>query len=307
MALHGHRCESVAGVSCTAHMSVLKEGRRGTRHAHLGIAAVLVVPSVIQCCRAAEVSLLWPTPVQTSNVLVSGKMSSAEVEDLAWYATRLAETMPTIHRSNVGGWHSDFNLHLSTRKSVQRLVQVVAEEACNYLQAGFDKPRNKSLFITGLWANVNPPGASNAAHVHQVQPTELHLLLDHWRLIARFTNCTLTLLSLVGRLRELWLPSLCFVSQRVQVSILRTCRPKTRRRVTASPLSNSPAPPSGLRSRRFQASSTPRDRLALWLHLSCSSSPESKLYAETTLVGCNSETTCKWTRRQDSCTCFLPG
>jgi len=76
----------------------------------------------------------------------------------------LEATNPTIIRSNVGGWHSDTNLHhLEAFKPLRRIIENVSVNCANYLGLDFQKA---DLVFQGMWANRNGPGDYNTHHIH---------------------------------------------------------------------------------------------------------------------------------------------
>lgn len=77
---------------------------------------------------------------------------------------RLEATTPSIHRSNVGGWHSPPDLHRHEDfAAIRRIVERMAVGCANSL--GFDFAR-ADLIFQGMWANRNGPGDYNKPHVH---------------------------------------------------------------------------------------------------------------------------------------------
>lgn len=97
--------------------------------------------------------------------------------DLADGAAINAETIPAIRdwrredeagivRSNVaasGSWHSAVNMH--QRPEFARLTAAVRATAERYAaDQGFDPAFE--LATDNMWANINPPGGYNRAHIH---------------------------------------------------------------------------------------------------------------------------------------------
>lgn len=69
-----------------------------------------------------------------------------------------------ITRSNVGGWHSAANLHLSNDLAeIRRIIGNACAGCANYLAFDFDR---FELFFQEMWLNRNGPGDFNKAHVH---------------------------------------------------------------------------------------------------------------------------------------------
>jgi uncharacterized protein (TIGR02466 family) len=74
-----------------------------------------------------------------------------------------AET-PSIHRSNVGGWHSAGDLQRHENfMPLRRIVERVAIGCAHHLGFDFEKA---DLIFQGMWANRNGPGHYNKSHVH---------------------------------------------------------------------------------------------------------------------------------------------
>tara|TARA_R110002110_G_scaffold64634_11_gene178610 strand:- start:767 stop:1480 length:714 start_codon:yes stop_codon:yes gene_type:complete len=78
--------------------------------------------------------------------------------------TGLEATAPSVRRSNVGGWHSETNLH--HHPAFRPLCLTISRVALRCaLALEFDFTRG-GLAIQSLWANRNGPGDYNAQHVH---------------------------------------------------------------------------------------------------------------------------------------------
>lgn len=69
-----------------------------------------------------------------------------------------------ITRSNVGGWHSAANLHLTDDLAeIRRIIGNACAGCASYLSFDFDR---FELFFQEMWLNRNGPGDFNKAHVH---------------------------------------------------------------------------------------------------------------------------------------------
>jgi len=71
---------------------------------------------------------------------------------------------PGIVRSNMGGWHSK-TTHAG---AIGNLIKTIADEYAPIYgkTMGWKLKNRKFVSEDGAWANVNPPGASNAIHIH---------------------------------------------------------------------------------------------------------------------------------------------
>lgn len=77
---------------------------------------------------------------------------------------RLEAETPSIRRSNVGGWHSEANLHRNDDfVTLRRAVERAAVGCARHLGFDFDRA---DLIFQGMWANRNGPGDYNKPHVH---------------------------------------------------------------------------------------------------------------------------------------------
>ena len=69
-----------------------------------------------------------------------------------------------ITRSNVGGWHSPADLHLSDDLvEIRRIIGNACAGCAAHLSFDFDR---FELFFQEMWLNRNGPGDFNKAHVH---------------------------------------------------------------------------------------------------------------------------------------------
>ena len=66
-----------------------------------------------------------------------------------------------VSRTNVKGWHSTTDMH--TKPEYARLVKALHEAQDKiYIEEHYDS----EPFLGNMWANVNPPGGYNRAHLH---------------------------------------------------------------------------------------------------------------------------------------------
>lgn len=102
----------------------------------------------------------FSTPVWTQQLTAHATLNPPMIEALK----QLEATAPSVKRSNIGGWHSETNLHhnpafVHLRKTISRMALRCA------LALEFDFTR-ADMAIQSLWANRNGPGDYNAQHVH---------------------------------------------------------------------------------------------------------------------------------------------
>ncbi len=66
-----------------------------------------------------------------------------------------------VTRTNVKGWHSETDMNL--RPEFKRLVDLLHEAQ----RTIYDQEHLESEpFLGNMWANINPPGSMNRAHIH---------------------------------------------------------------------------------------------------------------------------------------------
>ena len=66
-----------------------------------------------------------------------------------------------ITRTNIQGWHSETDMH--KRPEYKRLVDNLYEaQHIIYKEEHLDS----EPFLGNMWANINPPGGMNRAHIH---------------------------------------------------------------------------------------------------------------------------------------------
>lgn len=110
----------------------------------------------------AQAHLVFSTPI-----IVDEYPDAAAVNpELERLILERREKDPGITRSNSGGWHSDLELLRWAGDKVTGVVRhivALADAATQDTQARAGQRRGWTL---EAWANVNPPGASNAPHTH---------------------------------------------------------------------------------------------------------------------------------------------
>ena len=104
--------------------------------------------------------LRFATPIWLRKLTNAAEMNPKLMKDLA----ELEASNSSMVRSNVGGWHSDTNLHqLDAFRPLRQVIENVAVGCANYLGLDFQKA---DLIFQGMWANRNGPGDYNTSHVH---------------------------------------------------------------------------------------------------------------------------------------------
>lgn len=98
---------------------------------------------------------VWSRAVIDHTALNAGLLEAVE---------RLESETPSIHRSNVGGWHSTADLHRHADFTpLRRIVERASLGCARHLGFDFDKA---DLVFQGMWANSNGPGDYNKSHIH---------------------------------------------------------------------------------------------------------------------------------------------
>lgn len=100
--------------------------------------------------------LLFPTPIYIFDHNDPSLNEQLERDILNWMQQDAG-----VKKTNVKGWHSTTNMHM--KPEFKRLVQGLFEaQHIIYQEEHYDS----EPFLGGMWANVNPPGGMNRAHIH---------------------------------------------------------------------------------------------------------------------------------------------
>ena len=100
--------------------------------------------------------LHFPTPIYILDIKDQNLNVQLEKDILNWMNQDKGVT-----RTNVKGWHSTTDMH--TKPEYARLVKAL-HEAQNKI---YDEEHlDSEPFLGNMWANVNPPGGMNRAHMH---------------------------------------------------------------------------------------------------------------------------------------------
>jgi len=100
--------------------------------------------------------LFFPTPVYIADLNEEGLNEQLERDIIAW-----ANRDKGLSRTNIKGWHSDTNMN--ELPEYKRLIDLLFEaQRTIYQQEHLDS----EPYLGNMWANINPPGAMNRAHMH---------------------------------------------------------------------------------------------------------------------------------------------
>ena len=100
--------------------------------------------------------LLFPTPVYIADIKHPTLNQDLERDIIAW-----SKEDKGITRTNVKGWHSTTDMH--ERPEFKNLVNMLyACQKTVYEQEYYES----EPYLGNMWANINPPGGYNKAHVH---------------------------------------------------------------------------------------------------------------------------------------------
>jgi uncharacterized protein (TIGR02466 family) len=100
--------------------------------------------------------LLFPTPVYIFDIKDQSLNIELEKNILNWMNQDKG-----ITRTNIKGWHSTTDMH--QRPEYKRLVKALFEaQFLIYKEEHYEG----EPFLGNMWANVNPPGSMNRAHIH---------------------------------------------------------------------------------------------------------------------------------------------
>ena len=133
--------------------------------------------------------LFFPTPVYIADLNEEGLNQQLERDIIAW-----ANRDKGLNRTNIKGWHSDTNMN--ELPEYKRLIDLLFEaQRTIYQQEHLDS----EPYLGNMWANINPPGAMNRAHMHpnslwsgvyyvKALPNSGHLKIEDPRSIAAMSR-----------------------------------------------------------------------------------------------------------------------
>ena len=100
--------------------------------------------------------LHFPTPVYIADIEHPTLNQELERDIVAW-----SKQDKGVVRTNIKGWHSTTDMN--ARPEYKRLVDLLYEaQKTIYDQEHLDS----EPFLGNMWANINPPGGMNRAHIH---------------------------------------------------------------------------------------------------------------------------------------------
>ena len=100
--------------------------------------------------------LYFPTPIYIADIKHPTLNQELEKDILAW-----SNKDKGITRTNIQGWHSDTNMN--ELPEYAKLVDMLySAQRTIYDQEYYES----EPFLGNMWANINPPGGSNRAHIH---------------------------------------------------------------------------------------------------------------------------------------------
>ena len=133
--------------------------------------------------------LFFPTPIYIADLNEGGLNEQLERDIIAW-----ANRDKGLNRTNIKGWHSDTNMN--ELPEYKRLIDLLFEaQRTIYQQEHLDS----EPYLGNMWANINPPGAMNRAHMHpnslwsgvyyvKALPNSGHLKIEDPRSIAAMSR-----------------------------------------------------------------------------------------------------------------------
>jgi len=100
--------------------------------------------------------LYFPTPIYIADIKHPTLNQELERDILAW-----SNRDKGMIRTNIKGWHSDTNMN--ELPEYAKLVDMLySAQRTIYDQEYYES----EPFLGNMWANINPPGGSNRAHIH---------------------------------------------------------------------------------------------------------------------------------------------
>ena len=100
--------------------------------------------------------LVFPTPIYIADLNDDALNQQLERDIINW-----SNQDKGVVRTNIKGWHSTTDMNL--KPEYQDLVNMLHEaQRTIYDQEHLDS----EPFLGNMWANINPPGSMNRAHIH---------------------------------------------------------------------------------------------------------------------------------------------
>ena len=98
----------------------------------------------------------FPTSIYIADLKDQNLNNDLEKNILAW-----ANKDRGITRSNIKGWHSTTDMH--EKEEYKELVNLLYRAQMTIYQ---QEHLDSEPFLGSMWANINPPGGMNRAHMH---------------------------------------------------------------------------------------------------------------------------------------------
>ena len=100
--------------------------------------------------------LYFPTPIYIADIKHPTLNQELERDIISW-----SNRDKGMIRTNIKGWHSTTNMH--ELPQFKKLVNMLYDcQKTIYEQEYYES----EPFLGNMWANINPPGGSNRAHIH---------------------------------------------------------------------------------------------------------------------------------------------
>jgi len=100
--------------------------------------------------------LVFPTPIYIADLNDDALNQQLERDIINW-----SNEDKGVVRTNIKGWHSSTNMH--ELPEYAKLVDMLySAQRTIYDQEYYES----EPFLGNMWANINPPGGSNRAHIH---------------------------------------------------------------------------------------------------------------------------------------------
>tara|TARA_R100001086_G_scaffold240556_1_gene166766 strand:+ start:319 stop:912 length:594 start_codon:yes stop_codon:yes gene_type:complete len=98
----------------------------------------------------------FPTSIYISDLKNQNLNDDLEKNILAW-----ANKDKGVTRTNINGWHSTTDMH--KKEEYKEIVNLLYRAQMTIYQ---QEHLDSEAFLGSMWANINPPGGMNRAHMH---------------------------------------------------------------------------------------------------------------------------------------------
>ncbi len=107
-----------------------------------------------------EAKFWFPTPIWTGQISDYARLNA----EILMVMQLLENESDSLSRSNIGGWHSNSQLHLrDDMAEIRQAFGTACRHCARVLAFDFD---NFELTINEMWLNRNGPGDLNKTHIH---------------------------------------------------------------------------------------------------------------------------------------------